>query len=459
MNRRSFLHVTTGALVACSLPPRAQTRSTPLRPRPSPSQLAWQRDELALFLHFGVNTFTDREWGDGREDPSIFSPSALDARQRARAARNAGARALILTAKHHDGFCLWPTRTTGHTVAASPWRGGQGDVVREFVDACRAEGLKAGLYLSPWDRNNPAYGDSAKYNDLYCDQLTELLTRYGPIAEVWFDGANGEGPNGKRQIYDWPRFFGLVRRLQPTAVMFSDAGPDVRWCGNEKGTAGDPNWSTVNPDVVTFPGADGPGVTDALQHGDPAGTVWRPAEVDVSIRPGWFYHRAEDDRVRTVDNLESLYFSSVGRNGKLLLNVPPTRDGLLHSTDVARLALFRARVSSVFEHDLTRDARRTSSVIAPGRTEVELDLGRLVTLGVARLEEDITRGQSVARYTLYGARDRDWRAISQGSTIGYAKLDRFEPVIVRRVRVAIEDAAGMPQGIAVKLYNAPSTYM
>jgi alpha-L-fucosidase len=453
MNRRSFLQVTGSAFVACSLPPRVQTRSMAPRPRPSPSQLAWQRDELALFLHFGVNTFTDREWGDGHEDPSIFAPSALDAHQWARAARNAGARCLILTAKHHDGFCLWPTRTTTHSVSASPWRSGKGDVVREFVDACRAEGLKAGLYLSPWDRNNPAYGDSPKYNDLYCDQLTELLTRYGPIAEVWFDGANGEGPNGKRQVYDWPRFFRLVRQLQPNAVMFSDAGPDVRWCGNEKGIAGDPNWSTVNPDVVTFPGEDAPGVSDALQHGDPAGTVWRPAEVDVSIRPGWFYHAAEDERVRTVENLESLYFSSVGRNGKLLLNVPPTRDGLLHSTDVARLAGFRARLTSLFERDIARDARSSSSVITPGRFEVELDFGRAVPVAVARLEEDITRGQSVARYTLYGAAAGDWRVLSQGSTIGYTKLDRFEPALVRRVRLAIEGAAGIPQDVAVKLYG------
>jgi len=301
------------------------------------------------------------------------------------------------------------------------------------------------------------YGDSPKYNDLYCDQLTELLTRYGPINEVWFDGANGEGPNGKRQVYDWPRFFGLVRRLQPNAVMFSDAGPDVRWCGNEKGTAGDPNWSTVNPDAVPFPGADGPGIIDALQHGDRNGTVWRPAEVDVSIRPGWFYHPAENERVRTVDNLESLYFSSVGRNGKLLLNVPPTRDGLLHSTDVARLVQCRVRLNSVFEQDLARDARRTSSVIAPGKTTVELDLGRTATLALARLEEDITRGQSVARYTLYGATGGAWRMLSRGSTIGYAKLDRFEPVTVRHLRLAVEDAAGVPQGIGIKLYN-PSVW-
>src|SRR6266513_3651478 len=351
MNRRSFLQVTAGAFAACSLPPRVQARSTAPRPHPSASQLAWQRDELALFLHVGVNTFTDREWGDGQENPSIFSPSALDARQWARSARNAGARALILTAKHHDGFCMWPTRTTSHSVAASAWRSGRGDVVRELVEACRAEGLTAGLYLSPWDRNNPAYGDSPKYNDLYCDQLTELLTGYGSIAEVWFDGANGEGPSGKRQIYDWPRVFGLVRRLQPDAVMFSDAGPDVRWCGNESGTAGDPNWSTVNPDVVPFPGADSPEIKNELQHGDPAGSVWRPAEVDVSIRPGWFHHPAEDDRVRDADNLVGLYFTSVGRNSKLLLNVPPTREGVLHDADVSHLSAMRARLDTMFATD------------------------------------------------------------------------------------------------------------
>ncbi|HTE46826.1 MAG TPA: alpha-L-fucosidase, partial [Gemmatimonadaceae bacterium] len=247
MNRRSFISASVASLAACSVRHRGEFAAASPRPRPSPAQLAWQNDELALFCHFGVNTFTDREWGDGSESPSIFAPARLDTRQWARAARRAGARAMILTAKHHDGFCLWPTRTTEHSVAKSPWRSGQGDVVREFVDSCRAEGLKPGLYLSPWDRNHPAYGDSLKYNDVYCDQLTELLTHYGTIAEVWFDGANGEGPNGKRQIYDWPRVFGLVERLQPNAIIFSDAGPSVRWCGNESGTAGDPNWSTVDP--------------------------------------------------------------------------------------------------------------------------------------------------------------------------------------------------------------------
>ncbi len=211
------------------------------RPRPTAAQLQWQRDELAMFLHFGVNTFTDREWGDGTESPTIFDPSALDARQWARVARASGFRAMVLTAKHHDGFCLWPTATTSHSVKSSPFRGGDGDVVREFVDACRAEGLRPGLYCSPWDRNHPTYGDSERYNQVLHQQLTELLTQYGPIHEVWFDGANGEGPNGKKQVYDWAANFALVKRLQPDAVIFSDAGPDVRWCGNEKGSAGDPN--------------------------------------------------------------------------------------------------------------------------------------------------------------------------------------------------------------------------
>lgn len=456
MNRRSFLGFTAAALAGCARSPYAVRSSTTTRPGPSQSQLSWQRDEVALFLHFGVNTFTDREWGDGQEDPSIFAPTALDANQWARAAKDAGARALILTAKHHDGFCLWPTATTNHSVAASPWRSGKGDVVREFVDACRAEALKAGLYLSPWDRNNPAYGDSPRYNDLYSAQLTELLTRYGPISEMWFDGANGEGPNGKRQVYDWPRFFGLVRRLQPGAVMFSDAGPDVRWCGNENGTAGDPNWSTVNPDSVTFPGQSGPGITEALQHGDRNASTWRPAEVDVSIRPGWFYHPAEDERVRTVENLVDLYFSSVGRNGKLLLNVPPTRAGLLNSVDVGRLAAFRARLGTLFEEDFARGASRVPFVIGGRSRGVELDLGRPVNVALARLEEDITRGQTVARYTLYGAAGSDWQLLSSGSTIGYTKLDRFSPTMVRRVRLAVDDPAGESTGITVKLYGPTS---
>jgi alpha-L-fucosidase len=422
------------------------------RPLPSPAQLVWQRDELALFLHFGVNTFTDREWGDGQEDPGIFAPTRLDAGQWARAARVAGFRAMILTAKHHDGFCLWPSRTTSHSVARSPWRGGGGDVVREFVDACRGEGLRAGLYCSPWDRHEPSYGDSPRYNDLYCDQLTELLTQYGPIHEVWFDGANGEGPNGRRQVYDWPRVFGLVRRLQPEAVVFSDAGPDVRWIGNERGEAGDPNWSTVDPAAVPYPGASGDGVTRALQHGDPAGTVWRPGETDTSIRPGWFYHPAEDDRVKTVDQLVQLYFTSVGRNSKLLLNVPPTREGRLHETDVARLTGMRERLTVLFKDDLAA-ARKAAWRSTGDRTAVaELDLGRPVRVGIADLREDVEHGQAIAGYRLEGASGGEWQTLSRGTTIGLRRLDRFGPQTVRRVRLHVEDAVEPPRPVRIALY-------
>ena len=407
-----------------------------LRPVPSPSQLTWQRDELAIFVHFGVNTFTDREWGDGTEDPAIFTPTDLDARQWTREARAAGFRALILTAKHHDGFCLWPTATTTHSVASSPWRGGAGDLVREFTDACRAEGLRAGLYLSPWDQNAPSYGDSLRYNDFYCEQLTELLTRYGPIHEVWFDGANGEGPNGRRQVYDWDRYWGLVRSLQPDAVMFSDAGPDVRWIGNEIGVAGETNWSTVDPTVVPFPGVSGENVMDMLQHGDPNGTVWRPGETDVSIRPGWFYHSAEDQRVKTVDELVDLYFTSVGRNSKLLLNMPPTREGRFHSTDVESLRGMRTRLDYIFAED------RFAAV----------DAGQPTTISVVDLREEITSGQSVARYTVNGMVEGTWRVLSHGTTIGYRKLDRIDPVTVTAVRLTIDEAVGDPGNVRLALY-------
>ena len=450
-NRRDFLASTAAALVATGSRPAFGRRATaPDRPRPSRSQLAWQRDELAMFLHIGVNTFTDREWGDGREDPAIFAPDALDARQWARSARAAGFRTLILTAKHHDGFCLWPSRTTEHSVARSPFRGGHGDVVREFTDACRAERLQAGLYLSPWDRNAPSYGDSARYNAMYRAQLTELLTQYGPIQEVWFDGANGEGPNGRRQEYDWPAVWAVVRRLQPGAVIFSDAGPDIRWIGNEDGSAGETNWSTVDPVVVPVPGVSGSAVTRMLQEGDPNGTVWRPGETDVSIRPGWFNHAAEDAKVRTADNLVSLYFSSVGRNSKLLLNVPPTRHGTLFDVDVARVSGMRRRLDALFAADLLQGRRLTWR--RRERTAVgEVDLDRPAPVAIVDLAEDISRGQSVARYLVEGFDGVAWRTLSHGTTIGYRKLDRAAPVAVQRVRLTI-DTLDAPRPVSLRLF-------
>ena len=443
LTRRRFIATATAPFAA---------RFAPTRPTPSRAQLEWQRDALALFVHFGVNTFTNRERGDGREDPGVFAPAHLDARQWARAARAGGFRAMILTAKHHDGFCLWPTKTTRHSVARSPFRGGQGDVVREFVDACRAEGLKPGLYLSPWDRHEPSYGDSPRYNNLYCDQLTELLTQYGPLQEVWFDGANGEGPNGRRQQYDWPRIWNLVRKLQPNAVIFSDAGPDVRWIGNERGVAAETNWSTVDPAVVPYPGASGNAVMRMLQNGDAAGTVWRPGEADVSIRPGWFHHPAEDARVKTIDTLVELYFTSVGRNSKLLLNVPPMRDGLMHDADVARVAGMRARLATLFADDLAARRRVRWHKTSKSTAVAEIDLGRSITVGIADLGEDIARGQTVARYRLEASDGGQWRTLARGTTIGFRKLDRFDPVAARRVRLTIEEAVDTPQPVSIGIY-------
>ncbi|TLY49328.1 MAG: alpha-L-fucosidase [Gammaproteobacteria bacterium] len=452
ISRREFL-ATAAAAIASSALPTAASATISTRPRPTPQQLAWQRDELALFVHFGVNTFTDREWGDGTENPAIFNPTELDPRQWARAARAAGARALILTAKHHDGFCLWPSAVTQHSVAASPWRGGHGDVVREFTDACRAEGLRAGLYLSPWDRNARVYGDSPRYNDFYCAQLTELLTRYGALNEMWFDGANGEGPNGRRQVYDWPRIHALVRRLQPAAVMFSDAGPDVRWCGNEDGVAGDPNWSTIDPDSVPYPGASGAGVIAALQHGHPAGTVWQPAECDVSIRPGWFHHAAEDAQVKSVAALTELWFSSVGRNAKLLLNVPPTRNGLMHATDVARLSAWQTARNDIFAEDFAAGKRVNWRSTGVHSAVGEIDLGRSVSAGLVRLEEDIAHGQRIARYAVYGATDTGWHELTRGTTIGYRKLDRIGATPLHKLRVVIEDALDARRPLRIGIYR------
>jgi alpha-L-fucosidase len=453
LSRRGFLAVTASLLSAPAARRNVERFTQQRRPLPSAAQLEWQHDELALFLHFGINTFTDREWGDGRENPRLFAPTRPDTRQWARVARECGFRALILTAKHHDGFCLWPTRTTDHSVARSPWRDGGGDLVREFVTACREEQLKAGFYLSPWDRHEPSYGDSPRYNDFYAAQLTELLTQDGPVHEVWFDGANGEGPNGKRQEYDWPRTWNLVRRLQPNAVIFSDAGPDVRWIGNEQGLAGDPNWSTVDPAVLPVPGVSGAAVMQMLQHGDPRGSVWRPGETDVSIRPGWFHHPAEDARVRSADQLVDLYFTSVGRNSKLLLNVPPTREGLLPLLDVERLRGMRARLTAMFGQDLAAGRLPTWRRTGARTAELELDLGRTVTVSIADLRENITRGQVVAGYTLEGWAGGGWQRLSRGSTIGYRKLDRFPPMRVRALRLYIEDALDAPHPVALTLYG------
>lgn len=402
-----------------------------------------------MFVHLGVNTFTGREWGDGTEDPAVFDPARLDARQWAKVAAEAGFGTLVLTAKHHDGLCLWPTATTRHSVAASPWRGGAGDVVAETARACAEVGIRFGLYCSPWDRNAPEYGTGRAYDDLLIAQLTELLTGYGELAQVWFDGAVGQSESG-RQRYDWDRIFGTVRAHQPDAVIFSDAGPDVRWVGNEDGVAGHTSWSTIDPARVPAPGLSDPWTLDSLLHGDPDGSVWRPAETDVSIRPGWFWHAEENDRVRSGRDLLELYLASVGRNSKLLLNVPPNRDGLLDDADVAALADFAALRAQVLGVDLLAGAAATWRDGA-----LVLEPAHPVTADLVSLSEDITAGQRVAAFRVQVDDGDGWRPLTSGTTIGHRRVLRVPSTRVRRLRVLIDHAYGPARLVGVALHHDP----
>lgn len=401
-------------------------------PVPTPAQLAWQKMELTMFCHFGVNTFTDREWGDGKEDPKIFDPSDLDCRQWARAAKEGGFKLVILTAKHHDGFCLWPSQYTEHSVKSSPWKGGRGDVVREFTEAFRAEGLKVGLYLSPWDRNQPVYG-TEEYNDYFCHQLTELLTNYGKVDEVWFDGACGEGPNGKKQVYDWARYYALIRKLQPEALI-AICGPDVRWVGNESGVAriGE---SSVRP------------ASEHQQDRAVDGLAWHPAECDVSIRPGWFYHASQDDKVKTLDHLMNIYFQSVGRNSVLLVNVPPDRRGRFADPDVARLKEFGDAVRSLYQREAGRGAFQG---------EADQPIRPSGPFNLINLQEDIARGERVRAYRVEGrsAGSDDWRLLARGTIVGQRVLHKIEETHAGEVRLILDKTDADPR-VDFRLYLAP----
>ena len=420
-------------------------------PLPSPRQLLWHQMEFYGFLHFTVNTFTDREWGEGDEPESIFNPTDFDAEQIARTAKDAGMKGLILTAKHHDGFCLWPSRYTEHSVKNSPWRGGKGDVVREISGACRKYGLKFGVYLSPWDRNHKDYA-RPEYLTYYRNQLRELLTDYGPIFEVWFDGANGGsgyygGARETRRIdnrtyYDWPDTIKIVRELQPDAVIFSDGGPDVRWVGNEAGYAGDPCWATLNRDDFA------PGIADEkrLTRGDRPGTHWVPAEVDVSIRPGWFYHAKEDSQVRTPENLVKVYFESVGRGANLLLNLPPDRRGRIHENDVRSLQGFRKRLDEIFAINIAQSAVRTGDV---------LTFREPVTFNVIRLREDIRQGQRVDEFALDAWQDGQWREFYRATSIGSCRLAYVGPVVADKVRLRVTRSSDKPVISEIALFNGP----
>ncbi len=413
---------------------------------PTPQQYAWQQMELTAFLHFGINTFTGREWGDGKEDPALFNPSELDAGQWVRSLKEAGFKMVLLTAKHHDGFCLWPTATTRHSVASSPWKNGQGDVVKELRDACDKYDMKFGVYLSPWDRNAECYGDSPRYNEFFIRQLTELLTNYGEVHEVWFDGANGEGPNGKKQVYDWEAFYRTIQRLQPKAVM-AIMGDDVRWVGNEKGLGRETEWSAtvLAPGIYTrsqanndrlgvFSQAKDLGSRKMLEKATEL--FWYPSEVDVSIRPGWFYHAEEDNKVKSLKHLTDIYFQSVGYNSVLLLNIPPDRRGLINEADVRRLNEFAAYRERTFASDKVVKGRKYWN--ATSGSEKVYSLKPDAEINVVMLREDITKGQRVEAFTVEALTDDGWKEVGKGTTIGYKRMLRFPAVKAGKLRVKID---------------------
>lgn len=447
--------------------------------RPTPRQLAWQQLEFYGFIHFGMNTMTDQEWGLGHEDPGLFDPSQLDADQWVESLASAGMRGLILTCKHHDGFCLWPSAVTRHSVASSPWRDGRGDLVAEVSAACARRGMKFGVYLSPWDRTEPSYGTGAGYDDFFVAQLRELLTGYGPIFSVWFDGANGEGASGRKQYYDWDRYFAVVRELQPDAVI-SVCGPDVRWCGNEAGHTRPNEWSVVPASLRdaertasnSQKADDGKFSrlvrSDEQDLGSRAAIaassdhlVWYPAEVNTSIRPGWFHHPEEDAEVRSADELFDIYCGSVGGNATFLLNVPPDRSGLVSAPDRLVLAQLGVRIAALYAADIAPEATSLPSLGPGGTWAIDATGGSLVLswpeprriVGVIA-DEDITLGQQVERL-LVEVRTADgyWAPLAECSSVGYRRILSFPAVEASAVRLSVTDARG-PTRIGVRVVKA-----
>ena len=429
---------------------------------PTPQQLEWQRMELTAFLHFGVNTFTGREWGDGTEDPAIFNPTSLDCEQWVRTLKESGFKMAIITAKHHDGFCLWPTKTTRHSVASSSWKGGKGDVVRELRDACKKYGIKFGVYLSPWDRNASCYGDSPAYNQFFIEQLTELLTNYGEVHEVWFDGANGEGPNGKKQIYDWDAILKTIRRLQPKAVT-AIMGDDVRWVGNEKGIGRETEWSAtaLTPGIYPRSGEQNKELGIFGKAKDLGGRYivaratelfWYPSEVDVSIRPGWFYHADQDKQVKSLNHLTDIYFKSVGYNSVLLLNIPPDLRGLINENDVQRLKEFSSYLKKTFARNYV--LKGNEAWHGTSGTVRQYDIQKEALVNAFMIQEDISKGQRVESFLVEAYKDGSWIHMAEGTTVGYKRLVRFSDTRPERIRVTIRSARGVANVAAVGLFYA-----
>lgn len=471
-------------LLLLSLLGSGQSDIQPNKVIPSPKQVAYQSMEMVGFIHFSMNTFTDKEWGYGDESPSLFNPQKLDAEQWVKAAKDAGIKELILTAKHHDGFCLWPSAYTEHSVKYSPYKNGKGDIVKEFTEACAKYGLKAGLYLSPWDRNHAGYGTPA-YLTYYKNQLTELMSNYRKISEVWFDGANGgDGYYGgaketrkidKKSYYPWKEIWGIVNQLQPDASIFSDAGPDNRWIGNERGIAGETCWSMLDRSQVAVGDAD----SDYLNTGDYFGTSWVIGQCDVSIRPGWFYHAAEDEKFRTPSQLVELYYKSVGRNAVFLLNIPPNRDGLFAEKDVAAMKKYREILDNTFRTNLAANARATAnSVFSPsakfspanitdgdlesywaassGKRQASFEIAIDSTKKFDRilLQEPVRLGQRIASFDVQLLRPAGWQTIASGTSIGFKRLLRITPIAGSKIRINIHEANNTPAISNLGLYKA-----
>ena len=455
----------------------------PVFPLPTDRQLAWHEMEQYAFVHFTTNTFTDKEWGFGDESESVFNPTAMDVTQWTKTFKAAGLKGLVLTCKHHDGFCLWPSKYTEHSVKNSPYKNGKGNVVEEVEKACRAEGLKFGVYLSPWDRNRADYG-SVTYVEYYRNQLKELFAAHTPVFEMWFDGANGGdgyygGAKGKRKIdgktyYDWPATLKMVRGMEPNVIFFSDAGPDIRWCGNESGFVNETNWNTITADSLY---AGKSGIQKLLNTGNENGASWIPAEVDVSIRPGWFYHAKEDSRVKTPEQLFDIYLSSVGRGANLILNIPPDRRGLINEIDVASLQGWKKLINERFKTNLARNKPVIASSVRVNSPEfsaknvtdgnketywatndqeksgsLEIDLGQNRLVNYVLVQEYIKLGQRVKNFTVEVEKNGNWQEVASGTTIGYKRILCFNPVEAQKIRIVIKNAKACPVISNVEVY-------
>ena len=450
----------------------------PVYPIPSERQRLWQEMEYYAFIHFNMNTFTNKEWGYGDELPSTFNPSELDTDQWARIIKDSGMRGIIITAKHHDGFSLWPSIYTEHSVKNSPWKNGKGDLIRDLAKSCKKYNLKLGIYLSPWDRNHKDYG-SRNYITYFRNQLTELLTNYGDIFEVWFDGANGGsgyygGANeirkvNKKTYYDWINTHKIIRKLQPNAVIFSDAGPDVRWVGNEKGYASKTTWSNIYRDSLYGGMPD----YNKFSSGQEFGTHFIPTETDVSIRPGWYYHPEENDKVKTLDKLIDIYFNSIGLNSSLLLNIPVDKRGLIHENDTQRMLELGDFIKNTFNknlmegsiiefnnrsHSINKIIDKNINTFYPFESNytniINITIEKEKLVDVFEISENINLGQRIKEFRFEIKVNEKWVTIEKGTTIGKKRLIKFKPLIVKDLRFTIVDSKDIPLISEIGLYKS-----